>query len=48
MRAAIAEGRPVFPDGPWGRATLEVILAILESAKSGRDIPLHWQVPAPV
>lgn len=48
MRAAIAEGRPVFPDGPWGRATLEVILAILESSKSGRDISLHWQVPAPV
>ena len=47
-RAHVLENRPVFPDAPWGRATLEVILAILESAREHRDVQLEWQVPAPV
>jgi phthalate 4,5-cis-dihydrodiol dehydrogenase len=46
LQAALASGRPVFPDAPWGRATLEVILAILQSAREGRDVPLRHQVPA--
>lgn len=45
---SVAEGRPAFPDARWGRATLEVILAILESGKQRRDIPLEYQSPAPV
>jgi phthalate 4,5-cis-dihydrodiol dehydrogenase len=48
MRDALAHDRPVFPDGPWGRATIEVILAILESSREGRDVELTYQVPTPV
>ena len=42
---AIAENRPVFHDGRWGEATLEVCLAILESAKEKREIFLKHQRP---
>ena len=48
MRQALAQDQPVFPDGRWGRATLEVILAILESSRQNRDVELAYQVPAPV
>ncbi|MBM2810818.1 MAG: Gfo/Idh/MocA family oxidoreductase [Chloroflexi bacterium] len=44
MRDALAEDRSVFPDAPWSRATLEVILAILQSSREGREIPLRHQV----
>jgi len=40
---ALAEGRTVFPDGVWGRGTLEVCLGILESSKSRKDIALTRQ-----
>jgi phthalate 4,5-cis-dihydrodiol dehydrogenase len=40
---AIAENRPVFHDGRWGEATLEVCLAILESAKEKREVFLKHQ-----
>jgi phthalate 4,5-cis-dihydrodiol dehydrogenase len=43
---AIVENRPVFHDGRWGEATLEVCLAILESAKEKREIFLKHQRPA--
>jgi phthalate 4,5-cis-dihydrodiol dehydrogenase len=42
---AIANDRPVFHDGRWGEATLEVCLAILESAKEKREIFLKHQRP---
>ena len=42
---AIAENRPVFHDGRWGEATLEVCLAILESAQEKREIFLKHQRP---
>ncbi|HEY3302906.1 MAG TPA: Gfo/Idh/MocA family oxidoreductase [Candidatus Binatia bacterium] len=42
---AIANNRPVFHDGRWGEATLEVCLAILESAKEKREIFLKHQRP---
>jgi len=42
---AIVENRPVFHDGRWGEATLEVCLAILESAKEKREIYLKHQKP---
>lgn len=45
LRDALAAGRTVFPDGKWGRATLELCLAILESSRQGREIPLSRQVP---
>jgi phthalate 4,5-cis-dihydrodiol dehydrogenase len=44
---AIAEDRPSFPDARWGMATLEVILAILESSREGHEIRLSHQVPYP-
>jgi phthalate 4,5-cis-dihydrodiol dehydrogenase len=42
---AIVENRPVFHDGRWGEATLEVCLAILESAKEKREVFLKHQRP---
>lgn len=44
---AVRLGRPVFHSGAWGMATLEVTLAIIESAKTHRDIVLHHQVELP-
>ena len=44
---AIATHRPGFPDGRWGKATLEVCLAIMESARDGRPREMQFQVPAP-
>ncbi len=40
LRDALREGRRAFPDGEWGRATLAVCLAILESAKARRGLAL--------
>jgi phthalate 4,5-cis-dihydrodiol dehydrogenase len=44
---AVVHNRPVFHDGCWGEATLEVCLAILESAKERKEIFLSHQVPSP-
>jgi len=41
---AVAEHRPVATDGRWGKATLEVLLAILQSSREGREITLAHQV----
>jgi phthalate 4,5-cis-dihydrodiol dehydrogenase len=41
---AVVGGRPPLHSGEWGLATLEICLAILESAKSGREIRLMHQV----
>lgn len=46
MWEAIQEDRPVDHDGRWGMGTLEVILAMLQSSKEGREIKLSHQVPA--
>ena len=43
----VVNDRPVFHDGRWGEATLEVCLAILESAKQRREISVSHQVPSP-
>jgi phthalate 4,5-cis-dihydrodiol dehydrogenase len=37
-------GRPPLHSGEWGLATLEICLAILASAESGREIELQHQV----
>jgi len=37
-------GRPPLHSGEWGLATLEICLAILASAETGREIDLHHQV----
>jgi hypothetical protein len=39
-------GRPVFHDGRWGEATLEVCLGILQSAAERREISMSHQVSA--
>jgi phthalate 4,5-cis-dihydrodiol dehydrogenase len=44
---AVVNDRPVFHDGRWGEATLEVCLAILESAEKRQEIFLSHQVPSP-
>jgi phthalate 4,5-cis-dihydrodiol dehydrogenase len=46
MRAAIATGRPPVHDGRWGKATLEVALAIQQSARERREVDLAHQTPA--
>jgi len=44
---AVVHDRPVFHDGRWGEATLEVCLAMLESAEKRGEISLSHQVPSP-
>jgi phthalate 4,5-cis-dihydrodiol dehydrogenase len=43
---ALKTRRTVFPDGKWGRATLEVCLGILESSHARQEIKLTRQVPS--
>jgi phthalate 4,5-cis-dihydrodiol dehydrogenase len=43
FHAAIALGEAPWHSGESGLATLEICLAILDSARLGRDIPLHHQ-----
>ena len=44
---AVVHHHPVFHDGRWGEATLEVCLAMIESAKERKEIFLSHQVPSP-
>jgi phthalate 4,5-cis-dihydrodiol dehydrogenase len=44
LRDALAEDRDVFPNGEWGKANLEICLAMLASAREGRDVVLHHQI----
>lgn len=44
LQQSIAENRPAFPDGRWGKATLEVCLAMLESSRAGREIVMRHQI----
>jgi phthalate 4,5-cis-dihydrodiol dehydrogenase len=41
--AALAENRQPLLDANWGRATLEVCVAILESSRTKREIELQYQ-----
>ena len=43
LYGAIVEGKPPLHDGPWSLATLEVCLAILESAREKKEIHLRHQ-----
>ena len=47
LKAALDEKRGAFPDGRWGKATLEACLAILESSERRAEVTLHHQTPAP-
>jgi phthalate 4,5-cis-dihydrodiol dehydrogenase len=40
LYAAVVDGQPPFHDGAWAMGTLEVCLAILQSARNGRDAAL--------
>jgi phthalate 4,5-cis-dihydrodiol dehydrogenase len=42
---AIVTGRPLEADGRWGRATVEVLLAIDQSGRERKEIRLEHQVP---
>jgi phthalate 4,5-cis-dihydrodiol dehydrogenase len=44
---AVVHHHPVFHDGRWGEATLEVCLAMIESSKERKEIFLSHQVPSP-
>ena len=44
---AIVNGKAPLHDGAWATATLEVCIAMLTSARDGREIALAHQVPAP-
>lgn len=44
---ALVYGKPVLHGGRWGLATLEVCLAIMQSATAHRDIPMQHQVAVP-
>jgi phthalate 4,5-cis-dihydrodiol dehydrogenase len=44
---SIVEGAPMFHDGHWGMGTLEVTLAIQESARERKEILLSHQKPVP-
>jgi phthalate 4,5-cis-dihydrodiol dehydrogenase len=47
LYAAVVHGKPPPHDGAWGMATLEVCLAMLQSARAGSDIALTRQVGLP-
>lgn len=40
LHAAVVDAVPPLHDGPWARATLEVCLALLRSAREARDVEL--------
>jgi phthalate 4,5-cis-dihydrodiol dehydrogenase len=44
LYAAVVDGEPPLHDGRWAMATLEVCLAMLQSAREGRDVVLSHQV----
>jgi phthalate 4,5-cis-dihydrodiol dehydrogenase len=44
LHGAMFAGRAPSHDGRWGLATLEVCLAMRESARTGREVPLSHQV----
>ena len=48
MYNAVAEDRPVFPDGFWGMATVEVTVGIIESARQRKELMMSHQTPVRV
>jgi phthalate 4,5-cis-dihydrodiol dehydrogenase len=41
---AVLHGAKPLHDGPWARATLEICLALLTSARENREVALSCQV----
>ena len=46
LYGAVVNGKAPLHDGPWGLATIEACLAILESARTGKEVPLKHQTSA--
>ena len=44
---AVLDGKPPLHDGAWGLATMAVCLAMLQSARDGRDVDLDAPTGAP-
>jgi phthalate 4,5-cis-dihydrodiol dehydrogenase len=44
LYAAVVDQKPPLHDGLWAMATLEVCLAMLQSAREGREVGLRHQV----
>jgi phthalate 4,5-cis-dihydrodiol dehydrogenase len=44
LYAAVMKGRPPLHGGAWALATLEVCLAMLQSALEDREVLLHRQI----
>jgi len=44
LYAAVVDGQPPRHDGVWSRATMEICLAMLESARTGQEVTLKHQV----
>ena len=42
---SVVSGKPLWHDGRWGMATLEVCLAIMSSARDRQEVMLEHQVP---
>jgi phthalate 4,5-cis-dihydrodiol dehydrogenase len=45
LQSALATGAPMKNNGRWGLATLEVLTAIMQSGREGREITLSHQCP---
>ena len=45
LHAAIREGKRDVHDARWGKASVEIVLAILESARRRHEILLEHQAP---
>lgn len=48
VRDALREDRASFPDARWARASLEVILGILESGRTHKDVAMRYQAATPI
>jgi phthalate 4,5-cis-dihydrodiol dehydrogenase len=46
LRDAVREKRDVFPNGEWGKRNLEICLAVMRSAREGKDVVLESSAPA--
>ena len=44
LYAAVILGKPPLHSGEWGLATLEICLAILQSANQGQEVRLNYQI----
>jgi phthalate 4,5-cis-dihydrodiol dehydrogenase len=47
LYASVVHGEPLWHDGRWGMATLEVCLALMQSGRERREIMLKHQVAVP-